>query len=688
MTSAYEADVPTLSGGITGPGTSENANLEAKPTKPARPKNKKSSNKKNTKPRNHENSPNLPLYKDDHVTTNSIFSSEKFEDSISVLFGNIQGLASGKQSEKLTRLSKLSTSDHLICLNETNLSETDSVLLVKAGLGEICTMKSLDHVTYKNGKRAQPTKNGAPCRKRSGFGTAMISARPDVMKLNKCEHDHELVFSNVDANGIHGLIITGYRSPSSRDEQEINDFYTAIHDIIVNSTSLCTLDFIIFVGDDNASLTSSNRYSVIAARKMIDLASKHQMVGMIEGLNTRGTNQPDSCFAFFDPETIDISVSSLSTLETDHDMLQIKITKSNIIAEIPKFKKMRKIKMIATHDDLRNKLEAFTDKWCDLWKRAADRKSTEEDVNKACADYIEGLQVVYDSCFREVHCNVHVKGRKSDSDTDLNILRLRAKIQKLAFQVKRDGGDNLQARENLLKTNDELRTVIKKESLRQFQDDMEKQVELEECNVAKFWDLTGSLLNKAAYQTSYDREPTQAETNLKLDKIDMVFTRKKKPDLDAYKNVLAENKYVLEKETDKLSEMIKQINKIMPCLKNNAKTLAEFLSRLAIMMQSADHFPEICNRSRCTFIGKSPKDRAIFSLETVPKLVETIVKKSFDDVKKEDGTMQMAYTKDRGTVSCNAVTLQHVELCEEPTIQNQQDLKKEFYRFDRETVEN
>ena len=331
MTSAYEADVPTLSGGITGPGTSENANLEAKPTKPARPKNKKSSNKKNTKPRNHENSPNLPLYKDDHVTTNSIFSSEKFEDSISVLFGNIQGLASGKQSEKLTRLSKLSTSDHLICLNETNLSETDSVLLVKAGLGEICTMKSLDHVTYKNGKRAQPTKNGAPCRKRSGFGTAMISARPDVMKLNKCEHDHELVFSNVDANGIHGLIITGYRSPSSRDEQEINDFYTAIHDIIVNSTSLCTLDFIIFVGDDNASLTSSNRYSVIAARKMIDLASKHQMVDMIEGLNTRGTNQPDSCFAFFDPETIDISVSSLSTLETDHDMLQIKITKPRFL---------------------------------------------------------------------------------------------------------------------------------------------------------------------------------------------------------------------------------------------------------------------------------------------------------------------------------------------------------------------
>ena len=126
-------------------------------------------------------------------------------------------------------------------------------------------MKCLDHVTYKNGKRTQPTRNGAPCRKRSGFGTAMISARPDIMKLNKFEHDQELVYAEVDANGIHGLIITGYRSPSSRDEEEISDFYTGIHDIIVNSTASCTLDFIIFVGDDNASLISLNRYSVIAS---------------------------------------------------------------------------------------------------------------------------------------------------------------------------------------------------------------------------------------------------------------------------------------------------------------------------------------------------------------------------------------------------------------------------------------
>ena len=42
-------------------------------------------------------------------------------------------------------------------------------------------------------------------------------------------------------------------------------------------------------------------------------------------------------------------------------------------------------------------------------------------------------------------------------------------------------------------------------------------------------------------------------------------------------------------------------------------------------------------------------------------------------------------------MSCNLITLEHVdlvELCEEPSLQNQQDLKKAFYRCDRETVVN
>jgi len=90
--------------------------------------------------------------------------------------------------------------------------------------------------------------------------------------------------------------------------------------------------------------------------------------------------------------------------------------------------------------------------------------------------------------------------------------------------------------------------------------------------------------------------------------------------------------------------MIGKIQKLKPFLKKSSDNLAKVISVLAKFMQTADHFPEICNDSKCNFIGKPPNDRAIFALESIPKIVETVVKTSFDAVKKEDGTMQMAYT--------------------------------------------
>ena len=55
------------------------------------------------------------------------------------------------------------------------------------------------------------------------------------------------------------------------------------------------------------------------------------------------------------------------------------------------------------------------------------------------------------------------------------------------------------------------------------------------------------------------------------------------------------------------------------------------------------------------------KDRAIFALGPMPKIIETILKLGIDEAKKKDNTDQMAYTKDRGTVLCNAITLQKIE---------------------------
>ena len=48
----------------------------------------------------------------------------------------------------------------------------------------------------------------------------------------------------------------------------------------------------------------------------------------------------------------------------------------------------------------------------------------------------------------------------------------------------------------------------------------------------------------------------------------------------------------------KLAEMIKNMDKIKPYIKKGADIIADAISTLAAMMQKADHFPEICNRSK------------------------------------------------------------------------------------------
>ena len=102
--------------------------------------------------------------------------------------------------------------------------------------------------------------------------------------------------------------------------------------------------------------------------------------------------------------------------------------------------------------------------------------------------------------------------------------------------------------------------------------------------------------------------------------------------------------------------------RIQKFVKRNADLLKHPLSLLMRMIQHTDHFPSVFKTSRCSIIGKPPKERAIFALAPIPKIIETIIKISFDDLKVEDGTFQMAYTKNRGTGCCNLITLQEVEM--------------------------
>ena len=133
------------------------------------------------------------------------------------------------------------------------------------------------------------------CKKLSGYGTAMVSSRPDIMHLEAYNNDEEIVLCNFDSHGVRGLVITGYRSPSSKNEEDIRSFYMAVNSIIVDTEKRAELDFIIFVGDDNASHSSSCYYSRMAAKYMETfVTSRHQMVDLIPDMCTRKDKQPDS----------------------------------------------------------------------------------------------------------------------------------------------------------------------------------------------------------------------------------------------------------------------------------------------------------------------------------------------------------------------------------------------------------
>ena len=626
----------------------------------------------------------LPQSQTEATKISKPLETKQFSDTLSILFGNIQGLRTQKQADKLSRLSKLCQNDHLLCLNETNLREKDATLLVKGDLGKICKIKSLDNIKFLKGKRVLNNKR----LKRSGFGTAMVSHRPDLMNLHVCTDDHEIVYAKIKSGDFNGLVITGYRSPSSKDDTDTANFYSAIDTIIKSNGGTSFFDFIIFVGDDNASSESSCAHSRKAAGHGKNIFNNHQMVDLIPGMMTRGNKQPDNCFGYFNPELIDVQASILVGLDSDHSMIQVRIMKNDLVPELPKFKVMKRRKQCVSNNELQLMMKNSSDSWLDYWSSVDKATIDENKVNKSCAQLIDCVQAVYQVAFKTVDKLVFCKARKEDSSTDVNILRLRAKIQKLAYQIKRVNGVNIQARRKMVEVNAELNKVILHSSLEKFQRDMEAQQSAEQKNDAKFWDLTGSLLNKNAYQTSVDNETTKEEFDKKLEAIDKTFINSNaKPVVKSdYADVEVLEKFDLCKSSEELKKMILSVSKVKPYIKKSAENLSEPLALIFDFMQRCDHFPEVCNKTKCSFIGRPPKERGIFALDSFPKILETGVKQSFDNIKKEDGTIQCAYTANRGTLLCNLITLQEIELCNEPTIQCQLDLQKAFNRCDRKTM--
>ena len=623
---------------------------------------------------------NVDSIDNDLSSNTNILDTHNFSDNLNILFSNIDGIRS-----KWNDLAALSASDHLLCLNELNLSAHDSPLLAsKLGPNGIACINALDYTSYDRKGKKVKTKR----KKKKGYGTAILSKIPEYSQLSCFSKDQEIVHASLELRDCKGLLITGYRSPSSRVDTDIYAFYDTLDSIIMTEKKKRPLDFIIFVGDDNASLSSSSHYSRIAATKMLTIAEKHQMIDMIEHINTRGDRQPDSCFAFFDSEKVEVEVSALNgILKSDHEPLQIKIKKSQIIAQVPKYKTVTRRYQKVRDEELTEIMEESLAIWHEKWTSIFDT-ITEKKLDKAANEFVETLNKVQARCFTKKTKKVPADSQRLDTNTDMNILQLRAKISKAAWQFKRNR--KTETLRKLQSLNIQLKKIVNTAAKRRLQEDMTRQSKLEQMNDGKFWELSGNLLNKSSYQTAVERQLTADQLNVKLDQVDQTFINKDPhyvPNPLAYKLVVASpKKYKLNTSPEFIKETIENMPRIQKFFKKNNCILKDPLSLLLRMIQRTDHFPSAFKTSRCSIIGKPPKERAIFALAPIPKIIETIIKISFDDLKVEDGTFQMAYTKNRGTGCCNLITLQEVEMSDEPSLQTLQDLVKAFNSTKHETI--
>ena len=139
------------------------------------------------------------------------------------------------------------------------------------------------------------------------------------------------------------------------------------------------------------------------------------------------------------------------------------------------------------------------------------------------------------------------------------------------------------------------------------------------------------------------------------------------------------------------SEFILSKTKIDQFYKKHVELLVGPIYILLRMIEKSDYFPKQYRTSRATFIP----GRTIFSLETIIKIIESVLSLEFEECTEEDFKIYgdpfgCAYTKGRGTESCNAITYTLVDVTlrddKEAACQNVCDLEKAYNSTDRETT--
>ena len=229
---------------------------------------------------------------------------------------------------------------------------------------------------------------------------------------------------------------------------------------------------------------------------------------------------------------------------------------------------MNRTRLCVSSTKMTKLLEDALDAWSQKWDKRIDPGMTQKTMSTACNTLIETLSQVKNSCYKKSVRYVHKHARPTDSNDDLNILRLRALVSKFAWQIQ-SAPYNTSLRRKLVDVNKKLETAVSKAAIVKFNDDMKKQEAAEQKNDTSFWDITGTLLNKSAYQTSIDRQLTQPEIEEKLKYYDDTFINlnpETLPHGDGFEKIIQEANYKLNSDVEFIESLIERTHKIKQLL--------------------------------------------------------------------------------------------------------------------------
>ena len=186
----------------------------------------------------------------DFSTVGDVDSTES--KAIILTYQNVDGVR--KNPSKIEALEALTSNNTIACLSETNVRTDDCALFTNSNIGEKVVMVAQDRITYKNGKRVVLPSNQ---RKKSGFGTVVAVKNFDDFSFNRSFTDFEIISSVVSRFGLKIIVVTGYRSPSMRQSDEIDAFYDEVSRMLEVEKSKHSADAVVFVADDNSGQDSS-----------------------------------------------------------------------------------------------------------------------------------------------------------------------------------------------------------------------------------------------------------------------------------------------------------------------------------------------------------------------------------------------------------------------------------------------